>query len=92
MSVGALQATGVLNTMGQFLNDKIHNVYIINVVIGALSSVVDNVPLVAVAMGMYPVADPATPPTWKVRRVNWVPGSPMDCAAMIPTASPFWAI
>ena len=45
--------------MGQFLNDKIHNVYIINVVIGALSSVVDNVPLVAVAMGMYPLVDPA---------------------------------
>jgi len=59
MSVGALQATGVLNTMGQFLNDKIHNVYIINVVIGALSSVVDNVPLVAVAMGMYPLVEPA---------------------------------
>src|SRR5690606_38223022 len=28
------------------------------------------------------------PPTWKVRRVNWVPGSPMDCAATTPTASP----
>ena len=30
----------------------------------------------------------ATPPMWKVRMVNWVPGSPMDCAAMMPTASP----
>ena len=30
----------------------------------------------------------ATPPMWKVRIVNWVPGSPMDCAAMMPTASP----
>ena len=25
---------------------------------------------------------------WKVRMVSWVPGSPIDCAAMIPTASP----
>ena len=33
--------------------------------------------------------EPATPPTWKVRNVNCVPGSPIDCAAIIPTASPF---
>ena len=28
------------------------------------------------------------PPMWNVRIVNWVPGSPMLCAAMIPTAIP----
>ena len=32
---------------------------------------------------------PATPPVWNVRIVNWVPGSPIDCAATMPTASPF---
>ena len=31
---------------------------------------------------------PATPPVWKVRRVSCVPGSPIDWAAMMPTASP----
>ena len=31
---------------------------------------------------------PATPPVWKVRMVSWVPGSPIDCAAITPTASP----
>ena len=31
---------------------------------------------------------PATPPVWKVRSVSCVPGSPIDCAAMMPTASP----
>ena len=31
---------------------------------------------------------PAMPPVWKVRMVSWVPGSPMDWAAMTPTASP----
>ena len=31
---------------------------------------------------------PATPPVWNVRMVSCVPGSPIDCAAMIPTASP----
>jgi hypothetical protein len=30
----------------------------------------------------------ATPPVWKVRMVSCVPGSPIDCAAMMPTASP----
>ncbi len=30
----------------------------------------------------------ATPPVWKVRSVNCVPGSPMDWAATIPTADP----
>ena len=30
----------------------------------------------------------ATPPVWNVRMVSWVPGSPIDWAAMMPTASP----
>ena len=30
----------------------------------------------------------AAPPMWKVRIVSWVPGSPIDWAAMTPTASP----
>ena len=28
------------------------------------------------------------PPVWNVRMVSCVPGSPMDCAAMMPTAMP----
>ncbi len=34
------------------------------------------------------MSSPATPPVWKVRIVSWVPGSPIDWAAMMPTASP----
>jgi len=60
LAVGALQGTGVLNIAGQFLNEKVHDIYIINIIIGVLSSIVDNVPIVAVAMGMYPVVDPST--------------------------------
>ena len=30
----------------------------------------------------------AVPPMWNVRMVSCVPGSPMDCAAMTPTAMP----
>ena len=35
---------------------------------------------------------PATPPVWNVRIVSCVPGSPIDCAAMMPTASPICAV
>ena len=34
------------------------------------------------------MSSPATPPVWKVRIVSCVPGSPIDWAAMMPTASP----
>ena len=34
------------------------------------------------------MSSPATPPVWNVRIVSWVPGSPIDWAAMTPTASP----
>ena len=34
---------------------------------------------------------PATPPVWNVRMVSCVPGSPIDWAAMMPTASPICA-
>ena len=34
------------------------------------------------------MSSPATPPVWNVRIVSCVPGSPIDCAATVPTASP----
>ena len=34
----------------------------------------------------------AVPPTWNVLIVNWVPGSPIDWAEIIPIASPTWTI
>lgn len=55
MAVAALQVVGGLDQMANFLNDKLHNVYFINTIIGFLSSIIDNVPLVAAAMGMYPL-------------------------------------
>ncbi len=56
MAVAVLQEIGVLTAMGQGLNTAFSgNYYIINGIIGVLSSIVDNVPLVAGCMGMYPV-------------------------------------
>jgi Na+/H+ antiporter NhaD/arsenite permease-like protein len=59
-AVAALQSAGHLNLLSHYLNEKMHNVYLIDMAIGVLSSVVDNVPLVAGAIGMYPVVDPAS--------------------------------
>lgn len=59
LSVSALQCAGVLADFAGFLDEKVHNIYAINILIGGLSSIVDNVPLVAAAIGMYPVADAA---------------------------------
>ncbi|MGL6178262.1 MAG: sodium:proton antiporter NhaD [Tannerellaceae bacterium] len=57
MAVDALRYSGLLDSVAGFLDTSIGNIYIINLVIGLLSSIVDNVPLVAGAIGMYPVAD-----------------------------------
>ena len=60
MAVAVLQEIGVLKTMGEGLNEAFAgNYYLINGIIGVLSSIVDNVPLVAGCMGMYPVSDVA---------------------------------
>ncbi|HPT20467.1 MAG TPA: sodium:proton antiporter NhaD [Bacteroidales bacterium] len=54
-AVAALQSAGQLNIMANYLTDNLNNVYLINIAIGLASAIVDNVPLVAGAMGMYPV-------------------------------------
>ena len=54
MAVSCLNEAGHLALLAENL-DKLGNVYVINIVIGVLSSIIDNVPLVAAAMGMYPV-------------------------------------
>ncbi|MEO6131834.1 MAG: sodium:proton antiporter NhaD [Saprospiraceae bacterium] len=53
LAVGSLDASGHLHMMAQVLNEKFGNIYVINTFIGLLSSIVDNVPLVAASMGMY---------------------------------------
>ena len=55
LAVAGLESAGHLNIAGQFLNEKVHSIYAINLLVGALSSVVNNVPLVAGTMGMYDV-------------------------------------
>ncbi len=59
MAVAALSQAGILQALASWLNETFHNAYIITGIIGLLSSIVDNVPLVAACMNMYPVANDA---------------------------------
>ena len=52
-SVSALEATGVLHGLAAQLDATLGDERLIVSIIGLLSSIVDNVPLVAAAMGMY---------------------------------------
>lgn len=54
-SVAALEATGILHNLAAQLDKSISDERLIVSTIGVLSSIVDNVPLVAAAMGMYPL-------------------------------------
>ena len=57
MAVACLETIGVLTMLGQGLDVAFEgNHYLVTGIIGVLSSIVDNVPLVAGCMGMYPVA------------------------------------
>jgi Na+/H+ antiporter NhaD/arsenite permease-like protein len=57
MAVAALQSAGHLDVLATYLDENLRDIYIINIIIGMLSAIVDNVPLVAGAMGMYPIVD-----------------------------------
>jgi len=53
LSITALQSSGILATLAGWVNNKLENEHIIALCFGILSSVVDNVPLVAAGQGMY---------------------------------------
>ena len=58
MAVACLEVIGVLAMAGEGLNVAFDgNHYLITGIIGVMSSIVDNVPLVAGCMGMYPMAE-----------------------------------
>lgn len=57
MAVSCLEEIGALTAMGKGLNVTFNgNHFMVTGIIGVLSSIIDNVPLVAGCMGMYPVA------------------------------------
>ncbi len=57
LAIGTLQGTGVLGHLAAWMDTTIGNKDLIAMCIGLLSAVVDNVPIVAATMKMYPLAD-----------------------------------
>ncbi|NGX49324.1 MAG: Na(+)/H(+) antiporter NhaD, partial [Candidatus Anoxychlamydiales bacterium] len=53
LAINSLEMTGILKNLAVFLDVHIGNLAVVATVIGFLSSIVDNVPLVAATIGMY---------------------------------------
>ena len=56
MAVGALESLGILYNFADLINETISNQDVVIVLLGHLSAVIDNVPLVAASIGMFPNA------------------------------------
>ena len=67
LAVGALQTMGMLTSVATWLTDNLKNQTVVVTIIGLLSAIVDNVPLVAAAMGMYSLEQfPMDDPFWEL--------------------------
>ena len=60
LAVGAICETGALHVFANWCDQYIHNIYILTVIFGFVSSVLDNIPLVVCSISMYPVMDAGT--------------------------------
>lgn len=66
LAVAALQSNGLLKEAATHLNTFFKNDYLIGTALGLLSALVDNVPLVAAAQGMYDLTTyPTDHPFWE---------------------------
>ncbi len=65
LCVGALQSAGQLAIVANYLDSNVGNFYVINLLVGVFSSIVDNVPLVAAMMRMYGVDYPTDHTFWE---------------------------
>lgn len=53
LAVSSLQSIGILKVIANFFDETLGNIYLIGIILGLISSIVDNVPLVSAAQGMY---------------------------------------
>jgi Na+/H+ antiporter NhaD/arsenite permease-like protein len=66
IAIACLESTHLLENLAMYMDKSIGNLDIIVIAIGLASAVIDNVPLVAAAMGMYDVsAFPADSKLWE---------------------------
>lgn len=65
LAINSLEMVGILKKIALWLDFHVGNLAVVSTIIGFLSSVVDNVPLVAACIGMYDLsAYPADSPLW----------------------------
>lgn len=57
LCINALETAGILTDLAQWLDREVRNQVFIATLIGVISAVIDNVPLVAGTMGMYPLSE-----------------------------------
>ena len=57
LCIAVLERTGVLTSLAETMDQKIGNLNVIVITLGILSAIVDNVPLMAAAQGMYPLSE-----------------------------------
>lgn len=57
LSVDALQAAGMLDSVARWLDSEVSSLPLIATLLGIFSAIIDNVPLVAATMGMYPLSE-----------------------------------
>ncbi|MBJ7449898.1 MAG: sodium:proton antiporter NhaD [Parachlamydiales bacterium] len=57
LAIKSLEISGLLNQIATWLNQNLPSLDIVALVIGLISAVIDNVPLVAATQGMYSLAD-----------------------------------
>lgn len=60
LAVGAIEHAGILDRVAEWLNHTIGRLDVIVLILGIVSAVIDNVPLVAASMGMYPLTQHPT--------------------------------
>ena len=53
VAVAALESLGILRDLAVFMDNAIPNQNVVVIILGVLSALIDNVPLVAASMGMY---------------------------------------
>ncbi len=67
LCVGALESAQLLQAFATWLGDHIPNLAVLSTLIGILSAIIDNVPLVAATIGMYPLDQfPIDHPLWQM--------------------------
>lgn len=67
LSVKALESIGFLHNLAIWLSDKVPNIPALATILGIISAIIDNVPLVAATMGMYDMqAYPMDAPLWQL--------------------------